>query len=303
MTPAPGVPVGPRVAEGTVDRLGANLAGDAISVAFNDAPLPEFIDELFNELLGLSYHIAPNLRGMSDLVTLRISEPMPPAQLFATARRILEEYGVRLREEDDGTLTFDAAEEIASDGIPYLIFNGRARPEVPATQRVIYQVVVMKAVRPIEMVSLLKPLLRGLDIEVEDIPELNAVRLKGKLSLVDRAVDMIEVFDQPVLSSRHGIVIEPVFLNVNEMANELIRVLSAQGYTADIGRDSLGASVVFLPLDTSNKLVVFAVDPAILDRVEEWAALVDARREASVEDGWFFYRVQATPWRRTSPTP
>ena len=294
VTPLPGVPGGPSIAEGTVDRLGADLDGDPIAVAFNNAPLPEFIDELFNELLGLSYHIAPDLQDKTDLVTLRISDPMTPAQVFATARRILEEsYGVRIREEDDGTLTFVAAEEITTGGVPLLI-TGRTRPEVPATQRVIFQIVVMRAVRPVEMVSLLKPLLRGLDLEVEDMPAFNAVRLKGKLSLVDRAVAIIEVLDQPILSSRHGIVIEPVFLDVNDMASELIEVLEAQGYTASVGAETLGASVILLPLNNANKLVVFTVEPIMLDRVAEWAALMDAQREASVEDGWFHYEFRNT---------
>ena len=294
VTPVPGVPVGPRIAEGTVDRLGADLAGDPIAVAFNNAPLPAFIDELFNELLGLSYHIAPDLQDKTDLVTLRISDPMTPAQVFATARRILEEsYGVRIREEDDGTLTFVAAEEITTGGVPLLI-NGRTRPEVPATQRVIFQIVVMNAVRPVEMVSLLTPLLRGLDLEIEDMPAFNAVRLKGKLALVDRAVAMIEVLDQPILSSRNAVVIEPVFLDVAEMASELIEVLAAQGYTANIGRDDLGAAVILLPLTTANKLVVFAVEPEVLDRVVDWAGVIDARREASVEDGWFHYEFRNT---------
>ena len=294
VTPAPGVAVGPRVAEGTVDRLGADLSGDPIAVAFNNAPLPVFIDELFNERLGLSFHIAPNLRDLTDLVTLRISDPMTPAQLFATARRILEEdYGVRVREEDDGTLTFVVAEEVTSAGIP-LLWTGRTRPEVPPTQRVIFQMVVMKAMRPVEMVSLLKRLLTGVDLDLEDIPDLNAVMLKGKLSLVDHAVAIIEVLDQPILSSRHGIVIEPVFLDVNDMASELIEVLGAQGYTANIGRDTLGASITLLPLDIANKLVVFAVDPQVLPRIEEWAAVMDAQREASVEDGWFHYEFRNT---------
>lgn len=294
VTPAPGVPVGPRMAEGTVDRLGADLTGDPIAVAFNNAPLPVFIDELFNERLGLSFHIAPNLRDLTDLVTLRISEPMVPAQLFVTARRILEEdYGVRIREEDDGTLTFVAAEEITTSGIPLLI-NGRTRPEVPATQRVIFQIVVMNAMRPVEMVSLLERLLKGVDLELDELGELNAVLLKGKVSVVDRAVAMIDVLDQPILSSRRGIVIEPVFLDVNDMASELIEVLEAQGYTANIGRDAIGASVILLPLDNANKLVVFAVDPDVLDRVEDWAAVMDAQREASVEDGWFHYEFRNT---------
>ena len=294
VTPAPGVPVGPRIAEGTEDRLGADLVGDSITVAFNNAPLPVFIDEIFNEHLGLSYHIAPDLAGKTDLVTLRVSDPMTPSQLFTNARRVLEEhYGVRIREEDDGTLTFAAAEEITASGIPLLI-NGRTRPEVPATQRVIFQIVVMKAMRPVEMVSLLNRLLKGVDLEFEELGEFNAVLLKGKVSLVDRAVAMIDVLDQPILSSRRGIVIEPVFLDVNEMASELIEILAAQGYTANQGRDEIGASVILLPLDNANKLVVFAVDPEVLDRVEEWAVVMDARREASVEDGWFHYEFKNT---------
>ena len=294
VTPAPGVSVGPRIAEGTVDRLGADLTGDSITVAFNEAPLPVFIDEVFNEHLGLSYHIAPELAGKTDLVTLRVSDPMTPSELFTHARRVLEEhYGVRIREEDDGTLSFVAAEEITTSGIPLLI-SGRTRPEVPATQRVIFQIVVMKAMRPIEMVSLLDRLLKGVDLEFEELGELNAVLLKGKVSLVDRAVAMIEVLDQPILSSRKGIVIEPVFLDVNVMASELIEILEAQGYTANEGRDEIGASVILLPLDNANKLVVFAVDPVVLDRVEEWAVVMDAQREASVEDGWFHYEFRNT---------
>ena len=165
---------------------------------------------------------------------------------------------------------------------------------MPATQRVIFQIVVMKAVRPIDMVSHLKPLLGGLDLDIEDMPGFNAVFLKGKVSHVDRAVAMIDVLDQPLLSSRRGIVIEPVFLDVNDMASELIEILEAQGYTANMGRDNLGASIILLPLDIANKLVVFAVDPDVLDRVEEWAAVMDARREASVEDGWFHYEFRNT---------
>ena len=295
ITRTPGVPVGPSVAEGTDDRLGEDLTGEPIPVAFNNAPLPVFIDELFNERLGLSFHIAPNLRDKTDLVTLRIAEPMAPSQLFATARRILEEdYGIRIRPEDDGTLTFVATDDITTGGVPLLI-SGAARPEVPPTHRVIFQIVAMKVMRPIEMASLLKQLLAGLDLVVAEKPLLNAVLLKGKLSAVDRAVAMIEVLDQPVLAGRHGLVIEPVFLDVSTMAADLMDILRAQGYVAEIGQDTAtGATVMFLPLASANKLVVFAADPEILDRVAEWAKVVDARQEAAVEDGWFHYQFRNT---------
>lgn len=294
VTRAPGVPGGPVLAEGTPDDLGQDLTGDPIEVAFRDAPLPTFIDELFNERLGLSFVIAPNLRDKVDLVTLRVAEPMPPNELFTTARRILEEhYGVRIRAGDDGVLTFEATDEITSAGIPLLI-SGRAHPDVPATHRTVFQIVHLKVVSPNRIASLLNRLLSGVELDVQERPTMGAIILKGSLTNIERAVAIIEVLDQPLLSGRHGIIIEPVFLEVSQLARNLSTVLMSQGYSTSVGYNDLAGAIVLLPLTSANKLVVFAADPAILPRVEEWAAVMDAEREAAVEDGWFYYQFKNT---------
>ena len=301
MTPAPGVPGGPGMAEGAVDSLGEDLVGEPIAVAFNNVPLAAFIDELFNERLGLSFHISPSLSEKVDLVTLRIADPLPPSQLFATARRVLESYGVLIRGEEDGTVTFVASDDISSREIPLLI-SGRARPEVPATHRTIFQLVSLKVMRPNQIASLLAELIRGLDLVVHEKPERGGVLLQGKLETVDAAVAMIEVLDQPLLIGRHGLVVEPAFLLVDDMARDLISILGAQGYQAEIGRSDIGAGVILLPLQTVNKLVVFAADPAVLERVKEWARVLDVEREAAVEDGWFTYEIRNTLASRLTGT-
>ena len=301
MTRAPGVPGGPGMAEGAVDSLGEDLVGEPIAVAFNNVPLAAFIDELFNERLGLSFHISPSLSEKVDLVTLRIADPLPPSQLFATARRVLESYGVLIRGEEDGTVTFVASDDISSREIPLLI-SGRARPEVPATHRTIFQLVSLKVMRPNQIASLLAELIRGLDLVVHEKPERGGVLLQGKLETVDAAVAMIEVLDQPLLIGRHGLVVEPAFLLVDDMARDLISILGAQGYEAEIGRSDIGAGVILLPLQTVNKLVVFAADPAVLERVKEWARVLDVEREAAVEDGWFTYEIRNTLASRLTGT-
>ena len=294
VTRAPGVTRGPAFAEGTPDDLGQDLTGEPITVAFHDAPLPNFIDELFNQRLGLSFLIAPNLRDTDALVTLRIAEPMAPADLFNTARRILEEYyGVRIRAEEDGVLTFEATDVITASGIPLLI-SGRASAEVPATHRTVFQLVHMKVMSPNRVLGLLKRLLSGVELDAQIRPTLGAIMLTGSRTNIDRAIAIIEVLDQPLLSGRHGIVIEPVFLDVTQMARDLSEVLRSQGYSATVGYSDEGRAIVMLPLRNANKLVVFAADPAVLPQVEEWAAVVDAEREAAVEDGWFFYQFKNT---------
>ena len=223
---------------------------------------------------------------------------MAPAELFATARRILAEYyGVRIRAADDGVLTFEATDEITASGdIPPLI-SGRASPEVPATHRTVFQIVHLKVVSPRSIGGLLRQLLSGVELDIAERPTLNAIMLKGNLTTIDRAMAIIEVLDQPLLGGRHGIVIDPVFLDVAQLAADLNAVLEAQGYSTTMGRTDFTGAVVLLPLRSANKLVVFATDPEILPQVEKWAAVADAEREAPWRTAGSTTSSR-TPWRR-----
>ena len=98
--------------------MGEDLKGPPIGVSFNDAPIPVFINEVFNERLGLSFHISPGLSEKTDLVTLRLADPVPPAQLFDAARRALRYYGIDIVEEEGGLLTFVAGQETVTAKSP-----------------------------------------------------------------------------------------------------------------------------------------------------------------------------------------
>ena len=100
-------------ARGVADELGTDLEGQPIEAAFNGVPIVAFINEVFGTELGMSFVISPGLQEKTDLVTLRLTSPVPPRQFFRTARQVLQEYGVTIRERD-GVLTFLATQEIES---------------------------------------------------------------------------------------------------------------------------------------------------------------------------------------------
>ena len=291
ITSTPGVVIQRTVAEGIADRLGEDLTGPPIAVSFHDVPLVAFINEVFAERLGMSFTLGAGLSEQQDLVTLRLTEPVSPSQLFATSRRVLQDYGVDLRETDN-VLTFTADQEITSQDIPLLI-SGRALPAVPPTHRVVFQLVPLHVVEGNMVVSLLRQALSGQDLEVSDDIRRNALLLRGSVEMVSRAAELIEVLDQPLLRGRFGILVEPGFLLAQDMANDLGAVLKAEGYNALVG-GGLGGSIILLPLATVNKLVVFAHDQATLDHVMEWARTLDARKEATIENAVFTYEVQNT---------
>ena len=292
ITRAPGVVIQHTVAEGIADRLGEDLTGEPIRVSFHEVPLVPFINEVFGEELGMSFVISPGLREKTDLVTLKLTQPLPPRLLFATARRVLREYGVDLRELEEGILSFAPSQDIASRDVPLLV-SGRALPEVPVSHRTIFQLVPLEVVRGPQVRGWLKKAFDRQDLEILEDPDRNALVLKGNADMIARAIAMIEVLDQPLLRGRYGLIIEPLFMQATEMANALNSILRAEGYQSTVGA-KVGGSVVFLAFQRLDKVVVFALDEATLDHVEEWAEALDASRKDSIEEAVFTYEVRNT---------
>ena len=291
-TRAPGVVIQRSVAEGIADRLGENLTGDPVRVSFRDVPLIPFINEVFGEELGMSFVISPGLQGQTDLVTLKLTEPLPPHQLFATARRVLQEYGVDLRETEEGILTFAASQETASRDVPLLV-SGRTLPEVPASHRTIFQLVSFKVVRGAQVRGWLLQAFGSQDLDIFEDAERNALLLKGNSDMIARALAMIEVLDQPMMRGRHGVVIEPVFMEALELANALNSILRAEGYQTSLG-PAPASSVILIALESLNKVVVFGAAQEVVDHVTEWARTLDTRRKEAPEETVFTYEVRNT---------
>ncbi len=292
-TRAPGVVIQRTVAEGIADRLGQDLRGDPIRVSFHDVPLVPFINEVFGEELGMSFVISPGLREKGDLVTLKLTEPLPPSQLFATARRVLAEYGVELREVEQGVLSFAPSQEVATRDVPLLV-SGRALPEVPASHRVIFQLVPLHVVRGPQVRGWLLDAFDSKELQVQEDPERNALLLKGDADTLARALAMIEVLDQPLLRGRHGLIVEPVFMSASELAQALESVLRAEGYQASVGAGGVGVAVILLPLEGVNKVIAFAASPGTIAHVEQWARTLDTRQKEAIEEAVFTYEVRNT---------
>lgn len=290
ISPVPGVDITATQAAGLADQIGASLQGDPIRVAFNGVPIVAFINQVFGNELGMSFVISPGLQTKSDLVTLRLTEPVTPRQLFDTSRSLLREYGVSIREAD-GVLTFLATQEITSSDIPLLI-SGRTLPEVPATHRTVFQLVPLKVVRANRVSGLLKQAYPGSDLRIMDDSDRNNLLLMGQPDEVRQALSMLEVLDQPMLQGRYGVIVEPQYADVVELARALSKVLEAEGYQVSTGGP--GGSSILLPLEVMNKLLIFSPDQQILNHITGWVRTLDEEQRETIEEALFTYEVQNT---------
>ena len=289
--PGPGLEVRRHAVLGSTDSLGEDLTGDPIGpVKFNGAPLGAFINEVFGDLLGLSFHVAPGLAARPDMVTMGINEPLPPAEFFATTRQVLRQYGVDIVPQ--GTLlTFVASDNATSQEVPLLI-SGRARPEVPATHRAVFQVVPLRAAEARFTMQVLSQIF-GQQLEVTPIVNHNLILLRGTGEMVARAAAMLDLLDQPRMADQRAIVVRPAFLTAAQLAEALEKILRTEGYRT--GVDSpVGGSVVLLPLESANQLVAFARDAAALELVRQWSRTLDVRQQDAIDDAYFTYEVRNT---------
>ncbi len=281
---------GPTYVEASADALGQDLTGPAISLNLNNFPLPAFINEVFGNRLGLSFSIAPALQAKSDLVSLRLNEPQPPADIFATARFVLNDYGVAITERE-GVLYFQVADNTANDSLPLLV-SGSALPDVPMSHRPVFQQIPMRVVRADSMVSWLKEMFAGSSLQVSSDAITNSVLLRGPIDLIRQASQAIDVFDKPALKGSHSMAISPVYSDADALGNALISVLRAEGY--DVSESPPLGGVTVLRLKDLQRLIVFAADPEVLNTARHWVELLDRQSQEQVESGLFVYQVRNT---------
>ena len=150
----------------------------------------------------------------------------------------------------------------------------------------------LEVLRTVQVIRWLKQIFTADALSVTEDVERNTLLLKGDLTTVGQAIDMIEVLDQPALRGRNGVIIEPQFLEAPVMASDITSLMEAEGYK--VGGSRGATSTMLIPLASVNKLVVFAADPRILSHVEQWARILDEEQQQTIEEAVFTYQVMHT---------
>ncbi|WP_193747499.1 secretin N-terminal domain-containing protein [Cellvibrio sp. OA-2007] len=286
----PSVTFGRTTADAQAQELSLGLKGAPIAGNYHNMPLPVFINEVFGEQLGLSFTLDPQIEKQEDLVTLRLIEAVPPEELFRVAARTLNTYGVAISQQGD-VLSFVIDKNITLGETPLLV-SGRTLPEVPQSHRPIFMFVPLKVVTNSKVASWVRDALTGKDIQVNEDSSRNAVLLKGKPDLVNQALAIIEVLDQPMMRGKFSASIEPAYVKVDALSRNLQQVLNAEGYDAQMN-SQLG-SIILIPLAGTNQLVVFASTQQIINHVRDWVEVLDRRQQMSIDQGIFTYEVRNT---------
>ncbi len=261
-----------------------------IEVNFNGIPLPAFINEVYGNLLGESYTLDPALQGLTDLVTLRAVGKQSLDDLAKMSADVLGQYGVGIAREGR-VMRFYPKLSRGADRPPLLV-TGTALPDVPLSHRTIFQFVPLTVVRPANATNWLERIFAGKSLEVFDDLERNSLLLKGSPELVSYAIETIQVLDQPLMRGKFSIAISPYYLSARVLAQKLVDVLKAEGYSASTSPPT--GSVIVLPIEESESVVAFAGDQPTLDHIQDWAIRLDVPSNNKDERLLHYYQVRNT---------
>lgn len=267
------------------------LPGPDVTANLDNLPLPAFINTVYGHLLHVDYFLDPSLAKTTDLVTLRVNEPQPPATFYKVAADVLQRYGVAVQ-WDGHTVNLIPSKEAKGNEPPILI-SGSALPSVPESHRPIFQLVQLHAVAVGDVQQWLQTAYANSQLKIDTDGRRNAVVLSGPEAVVRQAVQAVKVLDRPFLRGSYSRRIEPAFISATDMAPRLVDALNAEGYSASTGVEP-GRSIIILPIPAANSLLVFAPDQATLDHVIQWAHTIDQPNPTSGKDSLFYYPVQNT---------
>ncbi len=288
-TPTPAYADPGLVAPGS-DPMKELLSTEKVSVNFYDLPISRFINEVFGNILGFTFEIASGLNAREDLVTVKSSEQQTHYELYRMSKQVLLNYGVGIEAQDTHLRFFPAQDQDKTE--PPLFITGLALPDVPVSHRTVFQFVQVKAVRENSIRVWVESAYKDTGLVVRSDATNNSILLQGPAQVVAEAARTIAVLDQPNMRGRHSTRITPSFVNATTLALMLTQVLESEGFGATL-KPPFG-SVIVLPMQPTNSVIVFAADPGILDHVKNWAEELDQPVAQNASNDFFYYQVNNT---------
>ncbi|MGR8933331.1 MAG: secretin N-terminal domain-containing protein [Gammaproteobacteria bacterium] len=273
-------------------RESVNLKGAPMTVNLNEVSLPVFINEIFGNLLGMSFEIDKNISGLSDIVNLRITKPEPPGEIYRIATAILKNYGIVAQRGDKVTRFVLDVTQAESAKEPPLLVSGRALPSVPLSHHPVFQVVPLYYVKNTDIHLWIQNIFDDPNLKVLPDSKQNSIILRGSAERVAQAVEAIKLMDRPNMRGQYSALIRPAFQPPRELAKSLIDALKAEGFAASSNPDD--GSIIILPVDSINVILAFAGEEALLEHIREWAEDLDMLTETSETEELHYYPVKNT---------
>ncbi|GAB1408519.1 type II secretion system secretin GspD [Thermomonas brevis] len=220
---------------------------------FEGESLHAVVKAILGDMLGQSYSIAPGVQGT---VTVATQRPVGAAGALSLLESVLAQNNARMV-YSDGRYNIVPAEQALSSGVV-------PRTGPPSLARGFEtRVVPLRYVGAAEMEKILKPYARTNAIVSVDAGR-NIITVAGTRAELENYLRTIQVFDVDWMATMSVGVYPLQSGRAAEVVQDLERVFGEQG------KSPVAGMFRFMPLTSSNAVMVIASQPDYLDDIQQW---------------------------------
>ena len=265
---ARGVSAGPTVPT-TSPSMAQGRAGD-VTLNFVDTDIREIARTILGTTLKLNYTIDPNVHGTGSIDT---GTPLPRSALLPTLETLLNQNGATVIEKNGVYAVVPIARGNATNAV--------SNPDVLGAGT---QVVALRYAAARDLAKMLEPYIaEGGKITADQ--GRNALIVSGDQAVRQTLVSLVRAFDIDILAGQSYALFPVGDSDPAKVANELERVLQAQGEGA------LGGVVRVLPMERVNAVLVVSSQPRYVDAAKRFVSLMNRVEDATARS-WHVYYVQ-----------
>ena len=228
------------------------------SFNFEGESLHAVIKAILGDMLGQGYNIAPGVQGT---VTVATQSPVGPAGALSLLDNVLAQNNARMVFSDGRYNIVPADQALISGVVP--------RTGSPALARGFEsRVVPLRYVSATEMEKILKPYARPNAIVNVDGGR-NIITVAGTRSELENYLRTIQVFDVDWMATMSVGVFPLQSGRAPDVVQDLERVFGEQG------KSPVAGMFRFMPLDSTNAVMVITSQPDYLDDIRQWIERIE----------------------------
>jgi general secretion pathway protein D len=256
-----------------------------VKMSADDLALKDYLHYVMGDLLKVSYILGEQVKSDNQSVTLNLQQDISQRKLFNVSEKLLTERGYIIRLED-GIYYVHKIEGSANQGS--IVYGyGKELKNVPDTSSTIVQLVPFTFGMQTSLANTLRQI-----VNIKATPDFqrNTIILEGKRKDVIRALEFINLMDQPAFKNRQIGVYKANFVSTEELVEKLPALLKQEGISVSAkGQNDLAVSIV--ALDRIATIVLFANSKALIERAGFWAKQIDQAPSGN-ELQYFIYKPQ-----------
>ena len=283
---APPVPALRQTTNAILTSPAPSLQGEPISVNFENVRLAAVINTVFGDLLKVPFEIDSKVMQRDVSVTLRNPEPISPNQFYRLVVEVLQNYGLTVVYSNN---VYRIIESATQKTLSPRIVRSRSVAGAPGDMRPVFYYAPINTVDVNNMMLWVTMAFQD-RVRPSSVPNQNGLLLLGNAEDVAAAIETIQTLDQPFMSGYQGMKINPAFWSAGKLANQLVEVLGAEGYSIGIGSNQPKA-IKLIPVDALNTIIAFGTSQEALQHLLQWAADLDQPSQTVGAQQVFYHQV------------